>query len=57
MNLNGVDILIHILADPRDEAVANSACVLTNLAQEEVVRVEVQSRGIVPALIGPLKSQ
>ncbi|KAL5011438.1 hypothetical protein ScPMuIL_009989 [Solemya velum] len=56
-NLNGVDILIHILSDPRDEAVANAACVLTNLAQEEVVRVEVQGRGIVPALIGPLKSQ
>ncbi|XP_061165179.1 armadillo repeat-containing protein 3-like isoform X5 [Saccostrea echinata] len=56
-NLNGVETLIHLLADPRDEAVANTCCVLTNMATEEVLRTEAQGKGIVTALLEPLKSQ
>ncbi|XP_062608563.1 armadillo repeat-containing protein 3-like isoform X1 [Saccostrea cucullata] len=56
-NLNGVETLIHLLADPRDEAVANTCCVLTNMATEEALRTEAQGKGIVTALLEPLKSQ
>ncbi|XP_048777082.1 armadillo repeat-containing protein 3-like isoform X2 [Ostrea edulis] len=56
-NLNGTETLIHLLADPRDEAVANTCCVLTNMATEEVLRSEAQGKGIVTALLEPLKSK
>ncbi|XP_022325530.2 armadillo repeat-containing protein 3-like isoform X1 [Crassostrea virginica] len=55
--LNGVETLIHLLADLRDEAVANACCVLTNMATEEVLRSELQGKGVVTALMEPLKSQ
>ncbi|KAJ8298392.1 hypothetical protein KUTeg_024923 [Tegillarca granosa] len=55
-NLNGIEALIHTLGDAREEAVANSACVLTNLATEEVLRSEAQTKGVVTALLEPLKS-
>jgi hypothetical protein len=55
--LNGTETLTHLLADPRDEAVANTCCVLTNMATEEVLRSEAQGKGIVTALLEPLKSQ
>lgn len=56
-NLNGVETLIHLLADSRDEAVANTCCVLTNMATEERLRSEAQGKGVVTALLEPLKSQ
>lgn len=56
-NLNGVETLIHLLADSRDEAVANTCCVLTNMATEEGLRSEAQGKGVVTALLEPLKSQ
>ena len=36
---------------------ANAACVLTNLAQIEVLRVDAQNKGVVRALIEPLNSK
>ncbi|XP_060595382.1 armadillo repeat-containing protein 3-like isoform X3 [Ruditapes philippinarum] len=56
-NLNGIEPLINCLADGREEAVANSACVLTNLAQIEVLRADAQNKGVVRALIEPLNSR
>ncbi|XP_071087902.1 armadillo repeat-containing protein 3-like isoform X2 [Haliotis cracherodii] len=56
MNLNGLDPLIQLLADSREEAVANTASVLTNLAQEEVLRIECLNRAVVSSLIDPLKT-
>ncbi|XP_067661533.1 armadillo repeat-containing protein 3-like [Haliotis asinina] len=56
LNLNGLDSLIQLLSDSREEAVANSASVLTNLAQEEVLRIECLNRAVVSSLIDPLKS-
>ncbi|XP_053398829.1 armadillo repeat-containing protein 3-like isoform X4 [Mercenaria mercenaria] len=56
-NLNGIEPLINCLVDTREEAVANSACVLTNLAQIEVLRVDAQNKGVVRALIEPLNSR
>lgn len=40
----------------RDGAVANAAAALTNLATQEPFRVNIQSRGIMRALAGPLRS-
>ncbi|XP_064636368.1 armadillo repeat-containing protein 3-like isoform X2 [Lineus longissimus] len=57
VNRNGVDPLINLLADSHEAIVANAACVLTNLALDEVMRSEVQRLGIINALIGPLKSE
>ncbi|XP_046553420.1 armadillo repeat-containing protein 3-like [Haliotis rubra] len=56
LNLNGLDPLIQLLSDSREEAVANTASVLTNLAQEEVLRIECLNRAVVSSLIDPLKS-
>ena len=56
-NLNGIEPLIASLSDSREEAVANAACVLTNLAQIEVLRVDAQGKGVVRALIEPLNSR
>ncbi|KAL4230819.1 Armadillo repeat-containing protein 3 [Mactra antiquata] len=56
-NQNGIEPLINCLVDTREEAVANSACVLTNLAQIEVLRNDAQSKGVVRALIEPLNSR
>lgn len=56
-NLNGIEPLINCLVDTREEAVANAACVLTNLAQIEVLRVDAQNKGVVRALIEPLNSR
>ena len=56
-SLNGIEPLINCLVDTREEAVANAACVLTNLAQIEVLRVDAQNKGVVRALIEPLNSK
>lgn len=40
-NLNGVEILIYLLADFRDEVVVNICCVLINMVIEEGLRFEV----------------
>lgn len=56
-NLSGIEPLIACLSDSREEAVANAACVLTNLAQIEVLRVDAQNKGVVRALIEPLNSR
>ena len=56
-NLGGIEHLIHLLTDPRDEAIANAACVLTNLATEEPMRLEAQGKGVVTTLIEGLKSK
>ena len=56
-SLNGIEPLINCLVDSREEAVANAACVLTNLAQIEALRVDAQNKGVVRALIEPLNSK
>ncbi|XP_041358509.1 armadillo repeat-containing protein 3-like isoform X2 [Gigantopelta aegis] len=56
MNLNGVEPLINILSGQREEAVGNAASALTNMAPDEVIRTEALAKGIVTALIDPLKS-
>ncbi|XP_054578690.1 armadillo repeat-containing protein 3 isoform X2 [Eptesicus fuscus] len=53
---DGIDPLINILSSKRDGAVANAATVLTNMAMQEALRVSIQSRDIMHALIGPLHS-
>ncbi|XP_052278834.1 armadillo repeat-containing protein 3-like isoform X2 [Dreissena polymorpha] len=52
----GIEPLIGCLGDAQEEAVANAACVLTNLAQIELLRVDVQNKGVIRALIDPLSS-
>ncbi|XP_021356632.1 armadillo repeat-containing protein 3-like isoform X1 [Mizuhopecten yessoensis] len=56
-NFGGTETLINLLTDPREEAVANAACVLTNMATEEALRVEAQGKGVVTTLIEGLKSK
>ncbi|XP_064608678.1 LOW QUALITY PROTEIN: armadillo repeat-containing protein 3-like [Liolophura sinensis] len=56
VSLNGLEPLISLLGDGHDSTVANVACVLTNLAQDETNRAEAQAKGVVTALIPPLKT-
>lgn len=53
---DAIDPLINTLSSKRDGAVANAATVLTNMAMQEALRVSIQSRDIMHALIGPLHS-
>ncbi|KAK7097085.1 armadillo repeat-containing protein 3-like isoform X2 [Littorina saxatilis] len=56
VNLNGLGPLISALSDKREEVVANAACVLTNMAQDEALRAEAQNKSVVFGLIEPLGS-
>ncbi|XP_025087750.1 armadillo repeat-containing protein 3-like [Pomacea canaliculata] len=56
VNLGGLDLLIAALGDLREEVIANVACVLTNIAQDETLRMEAISKGVVTALVDPLRS-
>ncbi|XP_063179945.1 armadillo repeat-containing protein 3 isoform X1 [Chroicocephalus ridibundus] len=51
-----IEPLVNTLNAQRDGAVANAAAALTNLASQEPFRVNIQSRGIMRALAGPLRS-
>ena len=53
----GVEPLIDLLSDTRELAIANSAVVLTNMTTDEGLRSEIQNRGVINALIKPLKSR
>ena len=53
----GVEPLIDLLSDTRELALANAAVVLTNMATDEGLRSEIQNRGVINALIEPLKSR
>ncbi|XP_012938913.1 armadillo repeat-containing protein 3 isoform X2 [Aplysia californica] len=55
-NLGGIEALIACLGEVREEVVANAACALTNLAQDEGLRSDAQVKGVVPSLIDPLRS-
>ncbi|GFR96246.1 armadillo repeat-containing protein 3 [Elysia marginata] len=55
-NLGGIEALVTCLADQREEVVANAACALTNMGQDEGLRSDAQAKGVVPALIEPLRS-
>lgn len=57
VNLGGLDLLIAALGDLREEVIANVACVLTNIAQDETLRMEAISKGVVTALVDPLRSR
>ncbi|XP_008061832.1 armadillo repeat-containing protein 3 isoform X2 [Carlito syrichta] len=53
---DGIDPLINILSCKRDGAIANAATVLTNMAMQEPLRVNIQNRDIMRALTRPLRS-
>ncbi|KAH0627515.1 hypothetical protein JD844_003304 [Phrynosoma platyrhinos] len=53
---DGIEPLINILSTKRDGAVASAATVLTNLAIQEPLRLNIQSHGIMSALVEPLNS-
>ncbi|XP_042327046.1 armadillo repeat-containing protein 3 isoform X2 [Sceloporus undulatus] len=53
---DGIEPLINILSSRRDGAVASAATVLTNLAIQEPLRLNIQSHGIMSALVEPLNS-
>ncbi|XP_058388548.1 armadillo repeat-containing protein 3 [Diceros bicornis minor] len=53
---DGIDPLINILSSKRDGAIANAATVLTNMAMQEPLRVNIQRQDVMQALIGPLHS-
>ncbi|XP_043920496.1 armadillo repeat-containing protein 3 [Protopterus annectens] len=52
----GVDLLIRLLADKIDGAVANAATVLINMATQENLRTGIQCRGVMQAIVEPLQS-
>ncbi|XP_074938763.1 armadillo repeat-containing protein 3 [Phalacrocorax aristotelis] len=52
----GIEPLVNTLNTQRDGAVANAATVLTNLAMQEPFRINIQSRGVMSALVEPLRS-
>ena len=53
----GIPALIELLSDSRELAVANAACVLTNMAPEESLRADILAMNILEALVEPLKSK
>ncbi|XP_070564902.1 armadillo repeat-containing protein 3-like isoform X2 [Ptychodera flava] len=53
----GVEPLISLLGDTKEGAQANAAVVLTNMASDEIMRNDIQSKGIVSALTSPLLSK
>lgn len=54
---NGIEPLIGLLNSSREGAQANAAQVLTNMATDEILRDDIQTRGIVGALLTPLHSR
>ncbi|XP_056340294.1 armadillo repeat-containing protein 3 [Oenanthe melanoleuca] len=52
----GIEPLMKTLNAQRDGAISNAIAVLTNLSLRESSRVSIQSRGIMSALVGPLRS-
>ncbi|KAK0062177.1 armadillo repeat-containing protein 3-like isoform X7 [Biomphalaria pfeifferi] len=54
--LGGIDALLMCLGEVREEVIANAACALINMAQDEKLRTEAHAKGVVTALIYPLSS-
>ncbi|KAM9232770.1 armadillo repeat-containing protein 3 [Leptosomus discolor] len=54
--VEGIKPLVNTLNAQRDGAIANAATVLTNLAVQEPFRISIQSRGVMTALVEPLRS-
>ncbi|XP_023775947.1 armadillo repeat-containing protein 3 isoform X2 [Cyanistes caeruleus] len=52
----GIEPLMNTLNAQRDGAISNAIAVLTNLSLQEPSRVNIQSQGIMSALVGPLRS-
>ncbi|KAM9022717.1 armadillo repeat-containing protein 3 [Ara ararauna] len=52
----GIEPLLNTLYAQRDGAIANAATVLTNLAMQEPLRVNIQNHGIMSVLPEPLRS-
>ncbi|XP_023078993.1 armadillo repeat-containing protein 3 isoform X2 [Piliocolobus tephrosceles] len=53
---DGIDPLINVLSSKRDGAIANAATVLTNMAMQEPLRLNIQNHDIMHAIISPLRS-
>ncbi|XP_063269833.1 armadillo repeat-containing protein 3 isoform X3 [Prinia subflava] len=52
----GIEPLMSTLNAQRDGAISNAIAVLTNLSLQEPCHIRIQSRGIMSALVGPLRS-
>ncbi|XP_014103840.1 PREDICTED: armadillo repeat-containing protein 3 [Pseudopodoces humilis] len=52
----GIEPLMNTLNAQRDGAISNAIAVLTNLSLQEPSRINIQSQGIMNALVGPLRS-
>ncbi|XP_012586689.1 PREDICTED: armadillo repeat-containing protein 3-like isoform X2 [Condylura cristata] len=53
---DGIGPLINTLSSTREGAIASAAAALTNMAMQEPLRVAIQARGVMQALLGPLRS-
>ncbi|KAM8967726.1 armadillo repeat-containing protein 3 isoform 2-T2 [Pelodytes ibericus] len=53
---DGVDPLINLLSDKREDAITNACAVLINMATQEPLRTFIQTRGVMHALVEPLQS-
>ncbi|XP_011846711.1 PREDICTED: armadillo repeat-containing protein 3 isoform X2 [Mandrillus leucophaeus] len=53
---DGIDPLINVLSSKRDGAIANAATVLTNMAMQEPLRLNIRNHDIMHAIISPLRS-
>ncbi|XP_033065012.1 armadillo repeat-containing protein 3 isoform X1 [Trachypithecus francoisi] len=53
---DGIDPLINVLSSKRDGAIANAATVLTNMAMQEPLRLNIQNHDIMHAILSPLRS-
>ena len=57
VRFHGLDNLITLLSNTSEEAVSNAACVLTNIAQTELLRANALAKSVVTSLIVPLRSR
>ncbi|KAK2168768.1 hypothetical protein LSH36_14g03039 [Paralvinella palmiformis] len=56
VRFHGIDALVTMLKDSRQNAAANAAIVLTNMAPDEGIRSAILQAGVIAALLEPLQS-
>ena len=56
VRFHGIDALVTMLKDSRQNAAANAAIVLTNMAPDEGNRSAILQAGLIAALLEPLQS-
>uniref|UniRef100_A0A8C4RSW3 Armadillo repeat containing 3 n=1 Tax=Erpetoichthys calabaricus TaxID=27687 RepID=A0A8C4RSW3_ERPCA len=52
----GIEPLVQLLANEREGVVAHVAAVLTNMSSQNILRSNIQAKGVMTALVGPLQS-